>query len=441
MSSTDIEEPHPSAEPLVVRGAKHTVNERISLWLVMVTVLVVATGMAYTLGWPSVVRHTSFYWLIPGDIWGTVRASHWIGWGDFSFIYSSRTGLVTLPGFHLLFTPVVVLCSRLGLAESAPGFIGIPKPSSWLLIGPVILACSAVALFGCDALARAIGAKRGLRRLLTLAVAGVVWPTIAIWGHPEDVVALGIVAFALAAALRGRWTASGWLLGAAVATQLYVIALVPLFIGVAGLRRATALIARALVIPAFIFIAVFIPNPHATLHALLDQPNYPTVDHPTPWVHLAPRLGHGAVAAGPSRIIGLVVATAIGVLTYRRRDNLPVIVWCAGLALSMRCLFESVMDPYYVMPAVAVALIVAATLHWVRFTLACMASAGITVLTYFRPGEWVYWLEMVGVFLTLFALTVPQGALRARARAAESRDGLNGELETRVDSVPATANH
>jgi hypothetical protein len=388
--------------------SEHPGTRPLTAWLLMVTLLVVASGMAYTLWWPAVVRHASWYWSEPGDIWGTVRAAHWVGWGGFSFIYSSQSALVTLPGFHVLLTPVVMLSSALGLSETAPGLLPLPKPQAWLLIGPVTLACSAVALFAFDALARTMRVGRGRRRLLALAEAAALWQVIAVWGHPEDVVALGLAVFALDQMLKRHWTAVGWLLGAAIGMQLYAIALVPLFLGVVGFRRAPALLARAAVIPGFLFVAVAVPNPHATFHALFDQPNYPKVDFPTPWVLLAPKLGHGAVAAGPGRIIGLAVACAIGVLASRRRDFPSSIIWLAALALAVRCLFESVMDPYYVVPAIALALVAATKRGWIRWCLASMAGAGLTELTYFRPGMWIYWLEMTGVVAVLLFVTWPK---------------------------------
>ena len=386
----------------------------------MVTLLVVASGMGYSIWWPPVVRHQSWYWLEPGDIWGTVRAAHWVGWGGFSFIYSSRTGLVTLPGFHVLLTPFVMLSSALGLSETAPGVPPLPNPHAWLLIGPVILACSAVALFAFDMLARTLRISLTRRRLLAVAEAAALWQAIAIWGHPEDVIALGLAVFAIDQMLKQHWTAAGWLLGGAIGMQLYTIALVPLFIGVVGLRRAPALLARAAVIPGFLFVAVAVPNPHATFHALFDQPNYPKVDFPTPWVQLAPKLEHGAVAAGPGRLIGLAVATAIGVIASRRRDNAMWVVWLAASALAARCLFESVMVPYYVVPAIALALIVVTRRGWMRWCLACMAGAGLTDLTYFRPGMWIYWLEMAGVFTALLLLAWPRRMPGEAAADSES---------------------
>jgi len=383
-------------------------GRQMTTWLLALTLMVVASGMAYTLWWPSVVRHQGWYWLAPADIWGTIRAAHWIDWGAFSYIYSSRAGLVTLPGFHVLLAPVVALSSALGLSESAPGIApGVPKPQEWLLVGPIVLACSAMVLFAVDALARRLGGGLSRRRLLSLGAAAGLWPTVAIWGHGEDVLALGLAIYALVAILNDRLVAAGWLLGAALAMQLYVVALVPLFIGVVGFRKGAALIARGSIIPGFLLTAVLVPNFHGSIHALLDQPNFPSIDHATPWVLLAPKLAHGAVAAGPGRIVGLGLAVAGGFLAKRIRHKPVWIVWLAAVVLATRCLFESVMDPYYVMPAVVVALVAATDVGWTRFLGTCAAGAGLTVLTYFRPDMWAYWFEMAGATAALLALAWP----------------------------------
>ena len=150
--------------------------------------------------------------------------------------------------------------------------------------------------------------------------------------------------------------------------------------------------------------AVLIPNFHASIHALFDQPNFPTVDHATPWLLLAPKLGHGAVAAGPGRIIGLILAVAVGALGVRYRADARHIVWLGALVLGLRCLFESVMDPYYVMAVVVLALVVASDLPVLRFAAVAAAGAGLTVLTYYRPEMWIYWGEMTAVMVTMLAL-------------------------------------
>ncbi|HUY23188.1 MAG TPA: hypothetical protein VMV22_12705 [Acidimicrobiales bacterium] len=383
------------------------------------------TGMAYTVWWATLVRHRSFYWVVPGDIWGTVRAAHWIGWGGLSFIYSSKTGLVTLPGFHVLLAPIVALASHLGLSESAPGILPpVPKPTAWLLIGPFLLACGALPLFAADALARRLGASRWARRALAFGTAAAVWPTIAMWGHAEDVLALGLALYAVVALSNRRLGAAGWLLGGAVAMQLYAVALIPLFVAVVGRRKVAPLLARIAILPGFLLVAVIVPNFDATVHALFDQPNFPTVDHATPWLLLAPKLGHGAVAAGPGRVIGLLIAVVVGALGMRHRSDARYIVWLGAVVLGLRCVFESVMDPYYVMPVIVLALVVASQRSVIRFAGTVAGGAGLTVLTYFRPDMWAYWSEMTGVMVVMLALAWP-GTLRRSAREGPDVDAFD----------------
>lgn len=389
-------------------------QQRLTGWLILVTVAVIATGMAYSLWWPAVVRHKSWYWTEPGDIWGTVRAAHWVLWGGFSYVYSSQTGLVTLPGFHVLLTPFVALSSALGLSETAPGYLPIPKPHAWLVIGPATLACSAAVLFAVDLIARDLGMSRFQRRLLSVAEAAALWEAVAVWGHAEDVLALGLALFAVRQMLRGHFRSAGWLLGAAIGAQLYVVALVPLFIGIVGWRTATQVLARAAVIPGFLFVAMVVPNPHDTLHALFDQPNYPTVDFPTPWMLLAPKLGRHAVAAGPGRIIGLGVDVLLGFVASKFRRKTLWLYWLAAAALVARSVFESVMDPYYIVPAVALVLLVAARGGWLRMALAAIGVAGLTAFTYHRPGMWNYWLGMSGIFVGLLIVAAPMGRRKGR---------------------------
>jgi hypothetical protein len=77
-------------------------------WPLAVTVAFVMTGMAYSLFWAPVVRHHP-YWLMSGDLWGTYRAAHWVGWGDLGGVYGSGTALVTFPGILLVLAPLAML--------------------------------------------------------------------------------------------------------------------------------------------------------------------------------------------------------------------------------------------------------------------------------------------------------------------------------------------
>ena len=394
------------------------------------TVSVVLTGMAYSMWWVPVVRHGPDGWLIPGDLLGTVRMSTYIGNGYVSYLYSLHTALVTLPGFAIVLMPFVKLSGVLHLVP-ATRFVPLLRPSEWLLIGPVSMAMSGVALGGLDSLARTLGTSLVRRRILLVAEAAAVWPVVAIWGHPEDVLALGFGALALSRSIEGRTVSAGWLLGAALAMQLYAVLLVPILVGLLGPRRSADLLGRAAVLPGALFLAMLVPNAHGTMHALLDQPNFPTVDYPTPWVLVAPHIGRHVVAAGPGRLIGLAGAGALGFVAARRRESVQTIVWLAAAALALRCLTEAVMDPYYVAPAIALALVAVAPCSWRRWLPVTAAGAALTVLTYYRPGIWWYWLEMAGAFIVLLA---PGW----RAGRAAWPEGVAGAAKAVSDDVTAT---
>jgi hypothetical protein len=381
---------------------------RLTWWLAIVTLVFTALGMAYTLLWAKVVRHQSFYWIYPGDIWSTVRGAHFIGWGGLSFVYLRQTALITLPGYDLLLAPVVMLSSKLGLTEVAPGLLPPPKPTSWLLVGPFTFLSAGVAIFGADALARRLGVTRGVRRLLAVAVAVAVWPALVIWGHPEDVVAIGLFALALAKVLDGKNTSAAWLVGAAIAMQLYVLMLIPLFIGIIGWRKSITFCARAAVLPIFFAVAVLVPDFHHAWWTLTKQPNYPTVNHTTPWVSIAPRIAKGVVAAGPPRLGAFAFAAVAGYLTYRRRADRLWIMWIAMLVMVVRCVFETVFVPYYVMPAIVLAFVVVAPRNWWRRVIVVGTGVFLTVSTHWHFTAWPYWLLLLGPLAVLTLATWPE---------------------------------
>jgi hypothetical protein len=378
--------------------------------------------MAYSVWWPAVVRHNGRYWVTPGDFWSTLRAAHYVGWGGLSFVYSSRAVFVTLPGFATILSPFAMLGSRFGLTESAPG-IFLPTPEIWLLVGPIALLLSGVALFGLDALAARLGVTQSSRWILLVAEAIVLWPATAIWGHPEDAIALGLLAFALVAMWDGRWALAGWLLGAAIAMQLLVVLAIPVVVGVAGARKAGPILARASVLPGFFAAAVLVPNFHRSVMVLTRQPTFPQIDHPTPWVHLSPTLAPHVVAAGPSRLLAVAVALGAGWMARRWRDDLAMVVYALAVVFAARCIFESVMVPYYVMPAVGMAVLVSFVGGWARRLTTLTAALALTVVTFYRVGEWRYYVEMVGLLAAMLAAAKPTTVHRAPSVVDAIADG------------------
>ncbi len=195
-------------------------------WPLVVMLTFVIVSMAYSLWWNQVVHHVQV-WVIPGDIWSTFRAAHWVGWGDIGGIYGSDTQLLTFPGIAVLLAPVAMVSGALALGEShAPIFNS--QPSSWLLLGPVILLLGSTCLIVFDAMAEELRVSGPRRIVLSFMEAVVIFQVVTLWGHPEDLLALTFALYALLAAFHCRWSLSGWLWGAAIVFQPLVILMFPL---------------------------------------------------------------------------------------------------------------------------------------------------------------------------------------------------------------------
>jgi hypothetical protein len=152
----------------------------------------------------------------------------------------------------------------------------------------------------------------------------------------------------------------------------------------------------------------------ATVHAITSQPNYPIIDHPTPWVYLAPHLGPDQVAAGPARILSIAAACGCALVVARRwraarsgerwsHEALTELLWWTAVALALRSAFEPVMVAYYLWPPLAVALAAAAR-DWSRLI---PTGCAAVVLTFFSQVQWrnpwSWWTPMVaGLALALF---------------------------------------
>jgi hypothetical protein len=255
---------------------------------------------------------------------------------------------------------------------------------------------------------------------------------VAIWGHPEDVLAVAFAVFALANVLEGHDTAAGWLLGGAIATQLFSVLAIPALLAVLGLRRGALLLARAAILPGFLFIAVAVPDFHDSVWTLFHQPAVPGVNHVTPWVQLSPRLARNVVAGGPARLLGLVCALLAGVAARGQRHRPATVIWLMAIALGARCVFDPVMVPYYVMPVVALALIAAVGNDSVRYLLTIAAGAGLTVMTFTHHDMWTYWTMMTAIMFLMLGLAWPTRGRRTEAGQAGGVRWMPSDTEARV---------
>jgi len=354
----------------------------------------VAVSLAYSFLWGPVVRHQAV-WVVPGDIWSTFRNAHFVGWGDIGTIYDPHYGLLTFPGVVVTLAPVAMVTGHFGLTESI-GMFMVHRPSAWLLLGPATLLLGGSCLFAFDALAEQLGVDRVARWLLLGAESAVVFVVVGMWGHPEDMAAVGLATYALLMGRRGHWRSAGWLWGAAIAFQPLVLVLVPVAVASCPVGRRLLTAVRA-TLPTLVLMALpLATNWEMTTGALLHQGNRTDLDHPTPWIVFSAHLGPHVVSAGPGRILALLAAIGLGVVAWRLRPSLWGLVWLGGLALVLRCFFEPVMVPFYLGPPFAVLLLAsAAAPGHRRLILATAAMVGATVLTPHRLAEWPYWLGMV----------------------------------------------
>ena len=381
------------------------------LFPLIATVVMTAVGMAGTIWGPRYYGKTA--WALPDDLWGTLIAAQRLAHLNLAGLYTLPTQLVSLPGTAVILVPAIVVIDVTGLRLGLPSAHG-PYPAVWLFAGPYQVAISAVALFAADAIAERLGATRPKRFWLAAAGATALWSVTVRWGHPEDAVATGLLLYAVLALAESRTARSAWLAGAAVAVQPLVLLALPILAAVVEPRKLAGYVARAATPAVLLLAAAAAANWSATIHAVTSQPNSPAIDHPTPWNSVYPHMSDGQVAAGPARILAIVVACGCALVVARRwrtarpggrwgHQALGELLWWIAVTLALRSVFEPVMVAYYLWPPLAVALVAAAR-DWSRLL---PTGCVVVVLTFFSQiqwrNPWSWWTPMViGLALALY---------------------------------------
>jgi hypothetical protein len=371
-------------------------------------------------------------WALPYDLWGTLIATVRLVHGNVGGLYTQPTGLVSLPGAAVILLPCAAVIAAAGFSLQIPGPHNL-HPPVWLLAGPYEIALCCVTLFAADALAEQLGVTKWKRGLLAAASAVALWNVSARWGHPEDAVAVGLLLYAVLALSRSRTALAGWLAGAAVCVQPLVLLALPMLLAPLPWRRMPAFVVRSALPSAVLLGAAALANWHATYTSVTSQPNSPVINHPTAWTSLAPHMSNTNVAAGPARLATIVLACCCA-LAVRRRwlaqaetaeggswppSLLADVLWWAALALALRSFFEPVMVSYYPWPVLAVALIPAATLRWIRLVAASVVAGGLTAAAQGSSHSvWVWWVPLVIGLAGMLALSRPRVG-HAADRSAE----------------------
>ena len=250
-------------------------------WPLVVSVVFILLGFVYTLQWGSVVQHTPSLWLWPPDLWGAYLTSSEAVHGHVGSVYQA-TGILEFPGLLVLLAPFGALSSvfhttfvqvltqsgqrpELAVTHVGTGLIGRPlfltstgtfvaNPQWVLVVVPYVLILSCVALFAFDSLAERLQVSRAQRAVLCLTEAALLWNVTVIWGHPEDAIAIALAVYALVFTLDGRLAGAGWLFGAAVAFQPFVLLMLPVLLAVAGRHKMVGFIVRS-VLPSAVLLA------------------------------------------------------------------------------------------------------------------------------------------------------------------------------------------
>ena len=308
------------------------------------------------------------------------------------------------------------------------------------------MAVSCSALFACDALAERLQVTRARRVVLGLTEAALLWPVIVLWGHPEDALAVALLVYSLWFALDERFGWAGWLFGAAVAVQPFVIVVFPILVVLGGRSRVLGLVLRGGLPAAAVTAGPLAAEFHSTVHNIVSQPALPDIKgtHQTPWTFLAPKLGgkgsSTTVGGGPTRVVALAMAAALGWWARRWRQRPEMLVWAAALALALRCYTESVMIAYYVWPALAIGLIVAARGSRLRFGASIALAIAVTIIAQWQLELFQWWLIDVGgvtAVLVVAAWPTPLEPADQHARSTSGRR-LTG-TSSRTGSRPSKA--
>ena len=424
---------------------------------IVVAIAMVAIGVLYYFCFAPLFRHSAT-WADPGDLWGTFRAGHYVGWGFLGGIYSRETGMVTFPGIAVLLAPVAMLSDVFHL--TAPiGAFRLAHPSAALILVPTVLLMASTAVVAADALAEELGTGVARRTALAMLVGAMAWAATIIWGHPEDALVMTFGCCAMVAVLRGKWRRAGWLFGAGIACQPLIALTIPLFLAATPRGQRVVFAVRCSVLSAFLVGVAFLGNPSGTYRALVVQPTPPSLNHATPWVSLAPHvvvpnggptssaagLAHSApeafrqltaasgahleVAGGPGRTIYLLLAVLVGLWVWRHPQNPVRLLWLVGVILAARCYFEAVMTPYYLTPPLILLLVLAAHRGTWRFSLCAAVAVATSWFAYWHLAPWVWWPPtVVGVTVSM-ALSFPTAAPVALQVSSLSEAAGSGDLD------------
>lgn len=384
-------------------------------------------------------------WLQMGDAHWTIQSAQYVANGGLGYVYQANDAFIPLPGFLLLLAPLAALGDHLNLVSSYP--IPLRYPSMWLVMAPAFAVSGASSVLGVDWLMATLRVSAVRRRVILVAYAAlVVVPTVCWAGHPEDLLALGLVCASVALVLRGRFAPGALVTSLAVMMQPWAVLVIPVVVVAAprGSRLRSAFCAAAL--PAVCGATLLGLDWHDAYRALVLQPMQGNGQRLPWWSLTKPTVlvqdgvtTVGRIASGP-RLLA-VVASVAGAWAIRRRVRPDTVVLVVAAALAARGIFETQVWCWYLAPA-GVFLAVAAAMVPSRRVWVIGGGCGL-VFYAFVAASYDAWQMPPLLALAILvatsgvALAVASGGVRvAAARSGPSPVGVAGTEPARVRAEP-----
>ena len=316
----------------------------------VVSAAAVVGAIAFTMLDSTVMRGFGEWWGVAtfGDFWQNwADAANLTVSGGYGHLYVLDRTIETAPAFQVIIAPV----ARLAFGLSFPYPSAVLYPKAFLVAGPLFFSGMALPICACDRWLKGMGVTDIRRRLAVLGAMGITLPPIPLSGHPEDLIALGAMLYAIAAAFEGRACAAGWWLGAALAFQPFAFLAIPFaFIFLKRREWLRALMPIVAVPLAFLLVPLIVDS-RTTVSQLLHQQVYDVFGYISPTWNLDPGVAAYfraavALAAIPSAIV------LARFLPESRRHSAAVVVWTVAVVFALRVLRARIF-PYFLAPTLA----------------------------------------------------------------------------------------
>ena len=310
--------------------------------------------------------------------------------GGYGHIYALNVALETAPAWLVVIAPI----SRMAFGLPFPYPSAVLYPNAFWLAGPLFLSAMALPICAGDRWMQYMGVTDIRRRLTVLGAMAITLPPIALFGHSEDLIALGGMLYGLIAALEGRHRAAGWWIGTALAFQFLAFLAVPFALLLLKRRRWLGAIIPMVIVPVSVLIVPLASEPLQTLRQLVHQQVFFDLGFISPSWYLDPGVGAFirvlvALAAIPAAFV------LARVLPQDRHAAANLVLWTLALLFALR-VCEPELVPYFLAPPLALLPISASRAPWWRL----IGASGLAVWINWWlhdpvQGRWSAWLFLV----------------------------------------------